>query len=184
MSGAKRDMQAKILLVDDEPGVLRAIERLLRRHGYGVSKFSDATEALLAAREHEFQVVISDYRMPNVNGVDFLTQLRSQSPDIVRIMLSGEADRDAVLASINDAGIFRFLAKPWDDQVLLDIIGLAVAEFQRIREISIALHSHREHSDMDYRRRKAVEALEQESPGITEVNWSDDDTIVIHEDFC
>ncbi|MFK7885362.1 MAG: response regulator [Gammaproteobacteria bacterium] len=177
-------MHTDILLVDDEPGVLRSLERLLRRNGYRVEKFTDASEALAAAAgSGSFKIVISDYRMPTVNGVEFLTQLRKQSPEIVRIMLSGEADRDAILASINDAGIFRFLTKPWEDQQLLDVIGLAVAESSLISETHIALHSHRERADSEYRRQKAVEELELESPGITAVNWSDDDTIVLDEDF-
>lgn len=176
-------MQAKILLVDDEKSVLRALERLFRRHRLQVDKYTNGIEALAAARADDFQVVISDYRMPVIDGVNFLTQLRQCKPEITRIMLSGEADRDAILASINDAGIFRFACKPWDDQQLLDIVDLAIAEHGRMCEASIALHAHRENLDMAYRREKAVEALERESPGITQVSWSDDGEILLDEKF-
>ena len=174
-------MKSKILLVDDEKNVLRALERLFRRERLQVAKFTNGIEALAAARAGDFQVVISDYRMPDIDGVNFLTQLRQCKPEITRIMLSGEADREAVLASINDAGIFRFACKPWDDQQLLDIVKLAIAEHTRLRETSIALHAHREHSDMAYRREKVVEALERESPGITQVSWTDDGEILLDE---
>lgn len=174
-------MAAKILLVDDEVNVLRALERLFRRRRFQVARFCSGIEALEAARSGEFQVVISDYRMPIIDGVEFLTQLRESSPEITRIMLSGEADRDAILASINHAGIFRFATKPWDDERLLEIVDLAIAEHKRVLETLIALDVHRELTDATYRRQKAVEALEKESPGITQVNWSEDDEIVLNE---
>lgn len=173
--------KAKILLVDDEENVLRALERLFRRRRYQVASFTSGFDALEAARSGEFQVVISDYRMPIIDGVDFLTQLRQSSPEITRIMLSGEADRDAILASINNAGIFRFATKPWDDEHLLEIVELAIAAHQRALETRIALDVHREMTDVAYRRKKAAEALEKESPGITQVNWSEDDEIVLDE---
>jgi len=175
-------MSAKILLVDDDAGVLSALDRLLRRQGYEVTTFLRAEEALIACQRLQFDVVISDYRMPGLNGTQFLTQLRAVSPHATRMMLSGEADREAILASINEAGIFRFLVKPWDDQELVDTLALAVAEHNLKGEIDVALDSHRKVVDQDYRRKKAVEALEEETPGITNVNWSDDHTIVIEEE--
>lgn len=174
-------MSVKILLVDDERGILSSLNRLLRRCGYQTATFTDAREALQACKEVDFQVAISDYRMPIMTGTEFLIELRFASPNTVRLMLSGEADRDAVLSSINEAAIFQFLAKPWNDEDLLEIVEQAAMESRRLQEIEAALDSHRKQTDKDYRRQLALKALEEESPGITEVNWTEDGTLVIDD---
>jgi DNA-binding NtrC family response regulator len=174
-------MLGNILLVDDDDGVLRAITRLLRRSGYQVKPFIDAAAALQSCDKHRYDVVISDYRMPGMNGVEFLNALRDVHPLIVRIILSGEADRDAVLASINESAVYRFLTKPWDDAVLIDTVSDAVSQGQVNRETEDALDHRRRQVDHAYRRARMLDDLEKQSPGITSVNWSENDTIVIDE---
>ncbi|MEM7431067.1 MAG: response regulator [Pseudomonadota bacterium] len=173
---------AKILVVDDELNVLRAIDRLLTRAGYSVVTFDNPTLALSAANAAEYDVVISDYQMPDVNGVDFLATLQSLYPDTPRIMLTGQADKAAMVQSINKAAVFRFLQKPYDNAELIETVSAAVAAHRDNEQISVAMDKLQTEESADYRRKKATEALERESPGITDVNWTDNGTIII-DDF-
>ncbi|MFT5446981.1 MAG: two-component system probable response regulator PhcQ [Gammaproteobacteria bacterium] len=172
---------ARIVLVDDEEGVLNALRRLLRRAGYLVDTFSDGPSALAHMQVNPHHAVISDYKMPQMNGVEFLCEVKARFPAVTRMILSGEAERDAVLSSINVAEISRFLTKPWNDAELLKSVATAVEETVRNVEKSVALDEYKTRVDAHYRRSKALEALESESPGITAVNWSDDGTIVLED---
>lgn len=174
-------MAGRILLVDDDSGVLRALARVLRRAGYDVTAHDDAATALPNCRDDRFDIVISDFRMPGMNGIQFLNEVRVCCPGTVRVILSGEADRDAILASINEVGVFRFLTKPWDEQVLLESVAEAIAQRHADREAAVALEFHRNETDRDYRRKRILDDLEQDSPGITSVNWSENQTIIIDD---
>jgi two-component system probable response regulator PhcQ len=174
-------MRAKVLLVDDEIGVLKALQRTLRRKEYHVEVFNDASKAILQLAETTFGVVVSDYQMPTMNGVEFLCQVRAIQPTAARIILSGNADRAATLESINRAQVFRFLVKPCSDEELLETIAAAV-DFRRQNDVaSVAIDDYLTRTDAKHRRRVALDSLEQESPGITHVNWSNDNTIIIDE---
>ena len=174
-------MPADILLVDDDDGVLRALERVLRRAGHQVCAMDDPVAALESCLTNRYDLVISDYRMPVMNGIEFLSAVRVSFPDMVRMVLSGEADRAGILASINKAGAFRFLTKPWEEAELLDAVAEAAAQRHANQEVADALESHRSANDQSYRRQKLLDALEKETPGITEVNWSPNQTIIIDD---
>jgi putative nucleotidyltransferase with HDIG domain len=123
-----------ILLVDDEAGILRACKRVLRRDGYTIFTTTDTDEALQLAREHEFAVVISDQRMPVMQGTELLEQIRQIQPACVRIILTGYADISAAIDAINKGAVWRFLSKPWDDSQLKSTIAHAVEQFTLIEE--------------------------------------------------
>jgi two-component system, NtrC family, sensor kinase len=109
----------KILCVDDEKNVLRALERLFLDDDYGIFLADSGEEGLkILEEEGPFQVVISDYRMPVMNGVDFLKAVYQKQPETVRIVLSGYADAGAIVAAINDGHIYKFIPKPWNDEEL------------------------------------------------------------------
>jgi two-component system, NtrC family, sensor kinase len=109
----------KILCVDDEKNVLRALERLFLDDDYGIFLADSGEEGLkILEDEGPFQVVISDYRMPVMNGVDFLKEVYQKQPETVRIVLSGYADAGAIVAAINDGHIYKFIPKPWNDEEL------------------------------------------------------------------
>lgn len=109
----------KILCVDDERNVLRSLERLFLDDDYEVFLADSGEEGLqLLDSEGPFQVVISDYRMPVMNGVDFLKAVYERKPETVRIVLSGYADAGAIVAAINDGHIYKFIPKPWNDEEL------------------------------------------------------------------
>jgi diguanylate cyclase (GGDEF)-like protein/PAS domain S-box-containing protein len=119
-----------ILLVDDEPSILAALRRLLRREGYNILAATSGAEALDLLATHEVGVVISDARMPTMSGAEFLGRVREIHPDTVRIMLSGYTDLEAVTQAVNRGELFRFLTKPWDDAELLDIVSDAFRHFE------------------------------------------------------
>jgi two-component system NtrC family sensor kinase len=120
----------RILCVDDERNVLRALERLFMDDDYEILTAGSGEEGLeLLGTTDPVQIIISDYRMPGVNGVDFLREACRQWPETVRIVLSGYADTAAVVAAINDGEIYKFIPKPWNDDELRVTIGNAVERY-------------------------------------------------------
>ena len=111
-----------LLIVDDEPGVLSALKRVLRRDGYEILAVGSAREGFDVLATHEVQVIISDQRMPEMNGSEFLSRVRELYPDTIRIVLSGYTDLDTIVAAVNHGAIYRFLTKPWDDDLLREHI--------------------------------------------------------------
>ncbi|WP_243370984.1 response regulator [Geotalea sp. SG265] len=139
------DDTVRILCVDDERNVLRAVERMFLDENYQVITASSGEEGLerLASCEN-IQVIISDYRMPGMNGVEFLKKACSLRPETIRIVLSGYADTAAVVAAINEGEIYRFIPKPWNDDELKMTIAKAVEMFALHREnakLSEELHA-------------------------------------------
>lgn len=153
----------RIMVVDDEENILKALARTFRRQpDWEVECYSNAEDALRRARSSLFDAVISDCNMPGANGIDFLSELREIQPDACRILITGMVNIDTLLQAINRAGAFRFYAKPWDDDALLDGIreGLRYrdtllenrmlaekvrdqqAELERYRKQQQASHSH------------------------------------------
>lgn len=111
--------QIKILCVDDERNVLRALERIFLDDDYEIVLAGSGDEGLKVIEESgPFQVVISDYRMPVMNGVEFLKVVYERHPETVRIVLSGYADAGAIVAAINEGHIYKFIPKPWNDDEL------------------------------------------------------------------
>lgn len=119
--------QLQILCVDDEANVLRAIERVFLDDDYEVITASSGEAGLaMLAENPSVQLVISDYRMPGMNGVEFLRRVRDSRPDTIRIVLSGYADTPSVVAAINDGQIYKFLPKPWKDDELRETVNRAL----------------------------------------------------------
>ena len=111
-------MHYELLLVDDEPSVTQALSRTLKNNFAKVHQASSGQEALDILSDHPVDVVISDYRMPNMNGSELLTQVRQKYPDIVTLMLSGQADMAGFSKALNDGAISKFLCKPWSNSGL------------------------------------------------------------------
>jgi FixJ family two-component response regulator len=124
---------SQILIVDDEANVLTALRRMLHREPYQVHTANTAEEALEMLREKEVSLIISDYRMPSMNGVTFLQQAKELQPDSVRIILSGFADIGAIIDAVNRGEIFKFIAKPWNDDELKMTISLSLEHWQLLK---------------------------------------------------
>jgi two-component system NtrC family sensor kinase len=112
-------IEHNILIVDDEPNILKSLNRLLMRQEYEVFAASSGAEGLRICSQKDIHLILSDYRMPEMNGVEFLSKVKSQFPAITRIVLSGFADAAAVVDAINEGQIYKFMSKPWDDSELL-----------------------------------------------------------------
>lgn len=121
--------RGRILCVDDEPGILRALSWLLQNE-FEVATAISGREGLDLLHRHDFDVVISDQRMPEMSGVEFLREVRAQAPRAMRILLTGYSDLPAVLRSVNESEIFRYVTKPWNITELPRIVAQA-AEIAR-----------------------------------------------------
>lgn len=109
----------RILCVDDEVNVLRALERTFMEDDYQIIRATSGAEGLeIMKSTAPIQLVIADYRMPEMSGVDFLREVRSYWPDTVRIVLSGYADASTIVAAINEGQIYKFVPKPWNTDEL------------------------------------------------------------------
>ncbi len=123
-------MKRKILLVDDDPNILSSYQRLLRKN-YLIVAAESARDGIAAIKEQgPFAVVISDFRMPEMDGVKFLSIVRNLTPDTVRIMLSGQADMEVAIEAVNQGNIFRFLNKPCPVDLFLNSINAAVDQYE------------------------------------------------------
>lgn len=111
-----------ILCVDDEPSILSALRRLFRARGLHVKVAESGAAGLTMLEAEPFDLVISDMRMPEMDGVTFLEQVRQRWPDTVRLLLTGYADINSIMGAINRGEIYRYIAKPWDDNDIVLIV--------------------------------------------------------------
>ncbi len=114
----RRSRQRTLLLVDDEENILAALRRLLRAEGWLVLSSTSAEQALEQMARHEVDVILSDQRMPGMTGVELLRRARQLYPETVRLVLSGYTELQSITDAINEGAIYKFLAKPWDDEQL------------------------------------------------------------------
>jgi len=111
-----------LLVVDDEPNILSALSRLLRREGFHILTANSPNDAFELLAKNPVQVILSDQRMPEMSGTEFFARVRQLYPDTVRIVLTGYTDLDSVTDAINRGAIYKFLTKPWDDDQLREQI--------------------------------------------------------------
>lgn len=123
--------QCNLLVVDDEEGILKAIKRSFNRTKYQVFTASSAKEGLKILEEHDFQVVLSDFRMPDVDGGTLVKTIKKSYPHIVSMIITGYADFDAAVDVMNSGAAYKFLSKPWNNQQLIDEVEVAFQEYQQ-----------------------------------------------------
>jgi two-component system, probable response regulator PhcQ len=183
---------SRILIVDDEVAILNSLKRLLRAVpcAYGnavypldVEIFSSPAAAIERAASTPFDLVLTDYRMPGMDGVELLKAIRAVQPETARLILSGYADLNVLVSAINEVEIYRFIAKPWNDYELVAAIGQALHNRDLMLENrKLADQARLEQGLMspEALEAKRLEALE---PGITKVNWGPDGSIVLDPEF-
>lgn len=147
----------RVFAVDDESYVLRALSADLRDEKIDLELCADPRAALAQLRDTEFDIAICDRHMPGINGLELLTYLRKRHPNTVRLMLNGQLDKREMLESIQSAGVFGFIAKPWKVQDLKRVIHDAIKHRQELRRIS--------------------------TPSLTKVDFGPNDTIVMEMDL-
>lgn len=117
-----------LLFVDDEPSILSALRRLFRPHGYRILVAESGAAGLAILEQEAVDLIISDMRMPEMDGATFLKHVRERWPNTMRILLTGYADVTSTVAAINEGEIYRYIAKPWDDH---DIVATVKEALQR-----------------------------------------------------
>lgn len=152
----------RLLLIDDEEAVLNALRRELQDPVmYEIVTCTDPLKALDQVQQQEFAVVISDFRMPTLEGLDVLQKIQQRRPDAIRILMSGHNDLQMLIDAMNKAHVFSFISKPWDGTKLRDTIAHAVHEYdlrtqaeslkQKIEQQEIALAWHQSQGKGLYR---------------------------------
>ena len=122
----------RVLFVDDEPNVVDSIKRMIRK-SVDVHTSTNPREALLLIKpESEFAVVVSDMRMPQMSGIDFLTAVKRLAPNTVRVMLTGNQDQQTAAGAVNEGEVFKFLNKPCDEASLLRVLEQGVRQYQLV----------------------------------------------------
>ncbi|MDA8694013.1 response regulator [Pseudomonadales bacterium] len=116
----------KVLFVDDEKSILVALRRLCRNTGWDIYTAESGDEGLAIIDEHTIDLVVSDMRMPKINGAEFLEQVVERSPSTVRILLTGYSEVTATLAAIDKGKIFCHCTKPWDNDEFKEILNQAI----------------------------------------------------------
>lgn len=174
-------MTIKIQLVDDEPSILKSLQRLLKPFGWDIHAFDNPTEALEALLEHDYAVIVSDYKMPTMDGVTYLRFAKQRQPDAMRMILSAHGDRHSMIQAINQAEIYRFLSKPWEDyeieaalRAAIDLSQLKAENRRLLQEVHVQQQRVRE-------RESELLRLEREHPGITRVRRDEDGSVMIDE---
>lgn len=124
----------RILLVDDEPNVLKALQRVFREENYFIATAENGQVAMEMLRTEIFQLMISDYMMPLMNGAELLKRAKAIRPEMIRIMLTGHADTGAVMGAINEGAVYKFILKPWNDDDLRVTVALALEQYDLIQK--------------------------------------------------
>lgn len=125
--------QHTVLCVDDDINILNSLKRLLRKEDYILLTASCGAEALSIMEEARVDLVISDQRMPEISGIEFLSTVKDKYPDTIRIVLSGYTDIDTITESVNKGHIYKIILKPWNDQNLILEIRQALKQFDLIQ---------------------------------------------------
>lgn len=171
----------KIQLVDDEPNILSALKRLLRPQGWDVHTFETVESALKGLLEHDYAVIVSDYQMPTADGVTYLQFAKQRQPDAMRLVLSAHGDRNSMIKAINQAEVYRFLSKPWDEYEVVAAIKSAIDLYELKTENRRLLAEVHQQRQMLWAREQELLRLESENPGITRVKRDTDGSVLISD---
>ncbi|WP_136515473.1 response regulator [Geomonas edaphica] len=167
--------ETRILLVDDEPHVISALVRGLDEEPYLITGAHGGKEALGLMAQHRYKVVISDEKMPGMDGAEFLGAVKELYPETVRIMLTGHASVEATMRAVNSGEIYRFFTKPWDETELKLALRSAVEKYDLEEENRRLLRTVKRQS-------QELKYLEKSYPGITDLRREADGAIRIDED--
>ena len=169
-------MTRKVLFVDDEPHVTESLKRALRKEPYEVLSANSAKEALEILGREPVDVVISDEKMPGIQGSEFLALVCKLYPETIRIILTGHGSMEAAIRAINEGEIYRFLTKPCNE-VELTITILQALQLKDLKVVSQQLLERNKNQSAILRE------LEKEHPGITKVKRGSTGAIILDDDI-
>ena len=132
-----------LLVVDDEADVGDSVHDLLRRE-FNVLKARNAEEGIQLMQQNEVHIIMTDQRMPKITGVELLAKIRQRYPQAVRMLFTGYADLDSIVAAINQGHVYGFLKKPWQPEELEAVVREAALEYDRLVEQAEQMHRLRE----------------------------------------
>ena len=167
-------MGSCILLVDDEQNVLSALKRELADEPYEIFTALNGEEALNLVSARNFKIIISDERMPGMDGASFLAAAKEISPSSVRMMLTGHASIDATMRAVNDGEIYRFFTKPWNSLELKQAIKSAIERYDLEDE-------NRRLLKLVKRQTQELRALETQHPGISRLTKDRAGAVILPE---
>lgn len=125
-----------IMIVDDEEMVLTSLHSFLNLEtSYHVITFTSPVEALKYIQKNEIDLVISDYLMPDMDGISFLARVRELRPEVPRVILTGYADKENAIKAINEVGLYQYIEKPWDNEDLRIIIRNGIEKKQLMKRL-------------------------------------------------
>jgi response regulator RpfG family c-di-GMP phosphodiesterase len=134
-----------LLVVDDEPDVCDSVHDLLRRE-FRVLKAHSGQEGFRLMQEEEVHIIMTDQRMPRITGVELLAKVKARNPHAVRLLFTGFADLESIIAAINQGHVYQFLKKPWQPEELQEAVRQAAQEYDRL--IAAAEESERLREEM------------------------------------
>lgn len=130
-----------IVILDDEELVVTSLRTFLDLETpYRTVTFTSARLALQHVRDHDVDLVISDYLMPEMDGISFLSQVRELKPDVPRIILTGYADKENAIKAINQVGLFQYIEKPWDNEDLRVIVRNGLEKMQLLKKLQVKIN--------------------------------------------
>lgn len=157
-------MERTLLLVDDEENITSALVRLLRRDGYRILRANSGEEGLALLAQNEVGVIISDQRMPGMTGVEFLGKVRELYPDTVRVVLSGYTELNSVTEAINRGAVYKFLTKPWEDELLRANVEEAFQRYEmKMENARLARELHQANEDLQHINRELEQRVEEKT---------------------
>lgn len=176
------DSQVKILCVDDEPNILSALRRTLTSFGYHVIAAESGQEGLRALQREEVQLVISDMRMPGMDGVSFLEYVSVRWPDTVRVLLTGYSSLESTIDAVNRGHVYCYIAKPWDDDDLKVTVSQALSYHDVLMENKRLADQVRAQQDQMQEQQREIDRLRKRHPQLMSVERSSDGGITIEDD--
>ena len=164
-------MKHTILVVDDDELFIEYFQSVLLGERYNVITASSGQEGLEILKKQHVSIVVSEYKIPIMSGLEFLEKVRIIYPDILTIMVTDQADIKLAIKAINEAGVYKFLLKPWDDIDFKNTIKKTLESLQVIKERDVLIRKVKTHE-------ATLKDLEKRYPGITKVERDQDGNIL------
>ena len=161
------DFSHKVLFVDDEPNILNALKRLFRKEQFLTFFAGSGAEGLSILEKENITLVVSDHRMPEMTGTEFLQRVKKHFPNPLRVILSGYADANVIIDSINKGEIYRFFSKPWDDNDLRVRIRQCLEHYDFLNEINrLTIETNQQNLELENLNQNLEEIIAKKSASL------------------